>query len=142
MVSGFCQWVLISVGFKTHWLFLKIKMIYFFNHFYLLILFIFSFYYFFIIFLFWRKFEGGTIQIFELKYSSKFKGGTIQILREIGSHGDAVIGARAKRACMNHKTIYGVVIWQKEENLKFENNWSGYPYLTIYICQKPLTWVA
>ena len=51
MVSGFCQWVLIPVGFKTHWLNLKIKMIYLFNHFYLLIylLFHFTIFYLFII---------------------------------------------------------------------------------------------
>ena len=98
MASGFCQWVLISVGFKTHWLILKIKMTYFFNHFYLLIYLLFHFIIYLLNFLFWRKFKGGTLQIFEIKYLSKFKGGTIQILRETGSHGYAVIGARAKRA--------------------------------------------
>ena len=67
-----------------------------------------------------------------------------RVRERVGSHGYAVMAARAKRACMNHETMYGLMIWQKEENLKIEN-WKiivGYPYLTIYISRKPITWVA
>jgi hypothetical protein len=74
MVSGFCQWVLIPVGFKTHWLNSKIKMTYFFNHFYLLIYLFFHFIIYLLIFLFWRKFKGYPLQILRKNISQSSKG--------------------------------------------------------------------